>query len=81
MKKRELSCALIAGAAMLDVIGLVGSVDVGTMSMRECIPKAIMALIVAVIAVVIGESTPEEKEKKEAAPDGNHQEAAQDNIV
>ena len=80
MKKREVICALIAGAAMLDAIGLVGSVDVGSMTMGEYIPRAIMALIVAVIAVVIGESTPEEKEKKEAAPDGN-QEAAQDNIV
>ena len=71
MKKRELICALIAGAAILDVIGLVGSVDVGTMTIRECIPRAIAALIVAAVAMIIGESTPEEK--KNAAPDGNQE--------
>lgn len=78
MKKREFICALIAGAAMLDTIGLVGSVDVGSMELGECIPRALIAMLVAVVAVVIGEST---AEKKEAAPDGNVQEAAQDNIV
>lgn len=77
MKKRELICALIAGAAILDVIGLVGSVDVGAMTMEECLPKAIVATIVAAIAIMVGDSA---EEKKEAAPDGN-QEAAQDNIV
>lgn len=69
MKKRELICALVAGAAMLDVIGLFGSVDVGSMTMGECIPRAIGAVAVAVIAVVVGENSPEEKKK--AAPDGN----------
>lgn len=68
MKKREFICALVAGAAMLDVIGLFGSVDVGSMTMGECIPRAIGAVVVAVIAVVVGESA---EEKKKAAPDGN----------
>lgn len=78
MKKRSVICFLIACAATLDIIGLEGAVKVGSMTMGECIPRAIIALIVAVIAVMVGDSTPEEK--KEAAPDGN-QEAAQDNIV
>lgn len=69
MKMRELICALTAGTAILDVIGLVGSVDVGSMELGDCIPRAIIALIVAAIAVMFGENTPEEKEK--AAPDGN----------
>lgn len=69
MKKREVICALIAGTAILDVIGVVGSVDVGCMELGECIPRALIAMFVAVVAVVIGESSP--AEKKEAAPDGN----------
>lgn len=76
MKKREVICALIAGAAMLDVIGLVGSVDVGSMELGECIPRALIAMLAAVVAVVIGEST---AEKKEAAPDSN-QESGSENI-
>ncbi len=68
MNKREFTCAIIAGLALLDVIGLVGSVDVGNITMGECLPRAIVAVIVAVVAVVIGESA---EEKKEAAPDGN----------
>lgn len=69
MTKFKFICALIAGAAIFDVIGLVGSVDVGSMELGECLPRAIAATLVAVIAVVVGENSPEEKKK--AAPDGN----------
>ena len=68
MTKREIICALVAGAAMFDVVGLVGSVDVGSMTMGECIPRAIAALLTATFAVMLGESG---WAKKKAAPDGN----------
>jgi len=53
---RSVICFLVASAAMLDINGLEGGVKAGTMTMGECIPRAIIALIVAVIAVIIGDS-------------------------
>ena len=53
---RSVICFLIAGAAVLDISGLEGAVKAGTMTMGEYIPRAIIALIVAVIAVIIGDS-------------------------
>lgn len=60
MSKRELICGIIFIAAMIDIIGLTGSADMGALSFGEYTLRAVIRLAVMGITLLIGSDLWEE---------------------